>query len=58
MLPYSEEMYISKDNYLQADITNVKLESPVDLVMCIETAEHIDGSLAEDLVKNLCDNSN
>ena len=58
MLPYSEEMYIPKDNYLQADITNVKLPNPVDLVMCIETAEHIDESLAEDLVKNLCDNSN
>jgi len=58
MLPYSEKMYIPEDNYLQADITNVKLPNPVDLVMCIETAEHINESLAEDLVKNLCDNSN
>jgi len=57
-LPYSEEMYIPKDNYLQADITDIKLPSPVDLAMCIETAEHIDESLAEDLVRNLCDNSN
>lgn len=57
-LPYSEKMYIPEDNYLQADITDVKLENPADLVMCIETAEHIEKDLAEELVKNLCNNSN